>query len=191
MTSGSPGRGEGATVVTVIGLTNIPEEIRSFAALEEATYADLFTATTDFAADWSAEHWARTLLEDTPTGRSAPALWRLLGLRLGPMPSTDHVQGWKIADSGDGWVRIETASWCMTAHAVVTIEGPRVSLALFIRFDRPEAALFWPAVSAVHRRGVPVMLRQALSMQRARGSATSLLPTQAKGGMPGIGQLNL
>jgi hypothetical protein len=176
MTSEPHGRTEDATVVSVVGVTNISEEVQSFAALEHANYADLFTATTDLAADWSAEQWARALLEDTPTGRSAPALWRLLGLRLGPTPSTDHVQGWKIADGGEGWVRIETASRCMTAHGVVTVEGTQVSLALFIRYDRPEAALFWPAVSALHRRGVPVMLRQALSIQRARGTATSQLP---------------
>ncbi|MGO9857329.1 MAG: hypothetical protein ACLPYY_20085 [Acidimicrobiales bacterium] len=176
MTSGSLGSSEHATVVTVVGVANISEEVRSFAALDEANYADLFTATTDGAANWSAEQWARAVLEETPTGRSAPLLWRLLGLRLGPTPSTDHVQGWKIADGGDGWIRVETASWCMTAHAVVTVEGPRVSLALFLRYDRPEAALIWPAVSVLHRRGVPVMLRQALSIQRARGSATSHLP---------------
>lgn len=176
MSSESLGRGEDATVVTVVGVANISEEVRSFAALDHANYADLFTATTDLAADWSAEQWARAVLEDTPTGRSAPVLWRLLGLRLGPTPSVDHVQGWKIADGGDGWVRIETASWCMTAHAVVTVEGPRVSLALFLRYDRPEAALIWPAVSALHRRGVPVMFRQAVSIQSARRSASSQLP---------------
>jgi hypothetical protein len=176
VTSGSLGRGQDAKVVTVVGLANISEEVRSFAALEHANYVDLFTATTDLAADWSAEQWARAVLEDTPTGRSAPVLWRLLGLRLGPTPSTDHVQGWKIADGGDGWIRIETASWCMTAHAVVTVQRPRISLALFLRYDRPEAALIWPVVSALHRRGVPVMLRQALSIQRARRSATSQLP---------------
>jgi len=157
-------------------LTNIPEEVRFFATLEDANYADLFTATTYGAADWSAEQWARALLEETPAGRSAPVLWRLLGLRLGPTPSTDHVQGWKIADGGDGWIRIGTTSWCMTAHAVVTVDGPRVSLALFIRHDRPEAALIWNAVSPLHRRGVPVMLRQALSIHVARGSAASHLP---------------
>ena len=185
MTSASLGRGEDA-VVTVVGVANISEEVRSLAALEDANYADLFTATTDLAAVWSAECWARALLEDTSAGRSAPVLWRLLGLRLGPTPSTEYVQGWKIADDGHGWIRIETASRCMTAHAVVAVEGRRVSLALFIRYDRPEAALIWPGVSVLHRRGVPVMLRQALSIQRAGGSATSQLPRPTRVGRRGM-----
>ena len=143
MTSGSQGRSEHATMVTVVGVANIPEEIRSFAALDDANYADLFP---------SRPTWLRTGRPSSghaPCSRTRrrvarlPCLWRLLGLRLGPMPSTDHVQGWKIADGGDGWIRIETASWCMTVHAVVTVEEPRVSLSpvLTVRPTRGRAHL--------------------------------------------------
>jgi hypothetical protein len=50
----------------------------------------------------------------------------------------------------------------MTAHAVVQVEDLQVSVALFVRYDRPIAALIWPPVSVMHRRAVPVMLREAL-----------------------------
>ena len=137
MTSGSIGHQEDETVLTVVGLTNIPEAIRRLDTLASPDYVDLFTATTSGATDKSAEEWARALLEDTPTGRSAPVLWRLLGLRLGPTPSPDYVQGWQIADRGEDWIRIETASWFMTTHGVVQIGNTHVSLALFVRYDRP------------------------------------------------------
>src|SRR6266851_3915663 len=101
MTSGSIRYEEDGSVVTVVGLSNIPEEIRCLDTLASPDYVDLFTVTASGAADKTAEEWARAVLEDTPAGRSAPLLWRCLGLRLGPTPSTDHVQGWKIADHGD------------------------------------------------------------------------------------------
>jgi hypothetical protein len=157
------GREEDDTVTTVVGLRNVPEAIRSLDTLASPNYVDLFTAsTTGGATDTSAEEWARVALEDTPTGRSAPFLWRLLGLRLAPMPSPDCVQGWKIGDRGDDWIRIEAASWFMTAHAVVQVDDTQVSVALFVRYDRPIAALIWLPVSVMHRRAVPVMLHQAL-----------------------------
>jgi hypothetical protein len=153
----------GDTVSTVVGLRNVPEAIRSLGALVNPDYVDLFTATTVGATDKSPEEWARAALEETPTGRSAPYLWRLLGLRLGPRHSPDYVQGWKIANSGDNWIRLEAASWFMTAHAVVQVDEGNVSVALFLRYDRPMAAIVWPPVSIMHRRAVPAMLRQALA----------------------------
>jgi hypothetical protein len=153
------------SVSTAVGVRNVPEAIRSLGALANPDYVDLYTVTTSEATDKSPEDWARSALEETPTGRSAPSLWRLLGLRLGPRPSPDYVQGWKIADRGDNWIRLETASSCMTAHAVIHVEKGHVSVALFLRYDRPIAALVWPPVSIMHRRAVPAMLRQALRAQ--------------------------
>jgi hypothetical protein len=153
------------TVSTVVGLRNLPEAIRSHGAMANPDYVDLFNATTVGATDKSPEEWARAALEDTPTSRSAPSLWRLLGLRLGPRHSPDYVQGWKIADRGDNWIRLETASWFMTAHAVVRVDDGQLAVALFLRYDRAIAALVWPLVSITHRRAVPAMLRQALRAQ--------------------------
>jgi hypothetical protein len=156
-------------VVTAVGVRNVPDVIRRLDTLAAPDYADVFTAVTSRARDRSAEAWARAVLEETPIGRSAPALWRLLGLRLGP-PSSTHVQGWRIADRGDDWIRIEATSWFMTAHAVIHVEDGQVSVALFLRYDQPIAGVIWPPVSVMHRRGVPVMLRQAL---RPRGAAAT------------------
>jgi hypothetical protein len=155
----------GDSVSTVVGVRNVPEAIRSLGALANPDYVDLYTVTTNEATDKSPEEWARAALEETPTGRSAPSLWRLLGLRLGPRHSPDYVQGWKIADRGNDWIRLEAASSFMTAHAVVHVDEGHVSVALFLRYDRPIAALVWPPVSIMHRRAVPAMLRQALKAQ--------------------------
>ena len=146
---------------TVVGLDNVPEGIRPLGAMVSPDYVDLSTVTIG-ATDKSPEEWARAVLEETPTGRSAPSLWRALGLRLGPPNSPDYVQGWKIADRGDDWIRIQAASWLMTGHAVVQVDGGQLSVALFVRYDQPIAAFVWPPVSVMHRRAMPVLLRQAL-----------------------------
>jgi hypothetical protein len=150
------------TVSSVVGLSQVPESIRSLDTLASPDYVDLHTVTTTEARYKSPEQWARAVLEDTPLGRSAPSLWRQLGLRLGPPHSADYVQGWKIADRGDNWIRLETASSLMTAHAVVRVDATHVSLALFLRYEQPSAALVWPPVSVMHRQAVPAMLRQAI-----------------------------
>src|SRR5438093_4226600 len=144
----------GATVSGVVGLANIPEAIRSHDTLADPDYVDLFTITTPRARDASPEEWARAALEDSPSARRFAFIpWRiLLQLRLGPRHSPDHVHGWKIADRGDNWIRLETASWSLTCHAVVRIDEGQVSGALFVRYDHPIAALVWPLVSIGHRR---------------------------------------
>jgi hypothetical protein len=85
------------TVMTAVGLSDIPESIRAHDTLASPDYVDVFTVPASGVTDRSPEEWARAVLEETPAGRLAPALWRRLGLRLGPTPSAEHVQGLKIA----------------------------------------------------------------------------------------------
>jgi len=154
------------SVLMAVGVRSVPPSVRRLVTLEGSDYADYFVASASGASRHSAEHWARTILEGTTTGRSAPKLWRLLGLQLGPAHAPDHVQGWHITGRGDDWLRAETSSWYMTAQAIVSVDGDEVSLALFLRFDRPVARAVWAPVGVLHRRGVPAMLRQAVRADR-------------------------
>ena len=159
----------GATVSTVVGLHSIPPAIRSLDTLPRPDYADMFTLTAAGATDKSAEEWARALLEETPFARRYAFFpWRiLLHLRLGPRSSPQHVYGWRIADRGDHWIRIEAASWFMTAHGVIHVQEGRLSVAWFGRYDRPVAALVWPPLSPFHRRANRLILRQAITAHDA------------------------
>jgi hypothetical protein len=124
-------------------------------------YVDLFTVATSGASSTSPEQWARVGVEDSG-GLAAQFVWRVLcGLRLEPRASRDDVGGWKIADAGDRWIRLEAASWFMTAHIVFHVDDGQVSMATFIRYDRPFAALIWPPLCAGHRMAVPGLLRDA------------------------------
>ena len=154
-----------STVSSLVGMHDVPEAVRALTTLAEPDYVDLFTVTTPRATDNSAEEWARAVLEQAPLARrNARLLWRLIGLRLGPPHSPDHVQGWKIAERGDNWLRIETASWYLTAQAVCLVNEDQVSLSLSLRYDRPVAAVVWARVSGPHQRAVPVMLHQAVKL---------------------------
>ena len=141
----------------------VPDAIVDLSSLDRVDYVDACTAATGDAPRRSAEEWARVVLEQTTFGRRAPLLWTALGLRLGPRPSPAHVQGWRIVARGDGWVRAETSSWFATAQAVCRVDDTQVSVALFLRYDRPlVAAAIWLPVGMLHRRGLPVMVAEAV-----------------------------
>src|SRR5215470_7323491 len=147
---------------------NIPEAIRSLSGMDSPDYIDLFTVTTDGAADASPEQWARTAIEDVagPRGRF---IWRrVVGLRLKSRPSTERVGGWKIADRGEDWIRLAASSWFLTAHLVTRLDDGHLSAGTFIRYDHPIAALIWVPASAVHRRLMPGLLHQTVRLQAGR-----------------------
>jgi hypothetical protein len=153
-------------VPPVVWQRDVPEPVRSLGGLANPDYMDLFTATTNEASEKTAEDWARAVLEGAPyyirLGVFGVA-WRFpLGLRLGPRRSPDYIIGWKIAARGEDWVRIEAASWMMTASLVFKADEERLSWASFVRYDRRLAALVWPPGSIVHRKVGLALMRRAL-----------------------------
>lgn len=158
-------------MTTVREQGNVPETVRSLSTLAKQDYVDLFTVTAGAAADRSPEQWARAGVDDA-AGLAGQFVWRvLLGLRLERRPSPDHVAGWKIVDRGDSWIVLEAASWFLTAQIVFQVGAGQVSVATFIRYDRPVAALVWPPLSVGHRQAMPGLLRHAAKVMASRGIA--------------------
>jgi hypothetical protein len=151
--------------LVVLQQRNVPKAIQSLSAMENPDYVDFFIAEATAATERSVEEWARATVEGVhPWARFV--VWRVVcGLRLEP-PSPDSLAGWKIADRGDNWIRIEASSWFMTGHIVLRVDEGRVSFATFVRYDKPIAALVWPAVSIFHRQAVPDLLRRAVKRIR-------------------------
>ena len=165
-------------MLSVIQQRNIPEAIRSLSGMDRPDYIDVFTVTTNGAADATPEQWFRTALEDV-AGRGGQFIWRgVLGLRLKSRPSTERIGGWRIADRGEGWIRLEASSWFLTAHLVTRLDDGQLFAGTFIRYDHPIAPRIWLPVSAVHRRLMPgllvktVRLRAVIQMVPYRGTAT-------------------
>ena len=137
----------------------LPEAIRPIAPPFD--YVDVFTMRTSDATEVSAERWARAGVEDA-AGSAGQFVWRrILGLRLDGRPSPDRIGGWAVADRGDDWIRLEARSWCLTAHLLVQVGDAAVTIATFIRYDRPPAGTIWPRLAAGHRRAMPGLMRRA------------------------------
>jgi hypothetical protein len=145
-------------MLVVIPQRDIPDVIRALGGMERPDYMDLFTVTTDEAADASPEQWFRTAIEDV-AGPRGQFIWRgVLRLQLQRRPSTERVGGWRIADRGHDWMRLEASSWFMTAHLVVRVHDGQLSAGTFVRYDHPIARLIWGPLSVIHRHSMPGLL---------------------------------
>jgi hypothetical protein len=156
-------------VGSAVGTHNIPEAVRALSSLPDIDYADLFTLPTD--ADATPEQWARAMFGDVPNVAEL-LIWRgLLGLRLSRGRSPATVAGWQIGERGEDWIRLEAASWFLTGNLLVQTADGRVSLGTFLHYDRRLGDGVWPPLSAIHRRLVPGLLRDATARIRALDEA--------------------
>ncbi|MBB6350086.1 hypothetical protein FHU36_006658 [Nonomuraea muscovyensis] len=163
---GRPGpRGSSAaTVDDAVGTDNIPESVLAHSSLSRIDYADRFTLATD--ANATPEQWARAMFGDVPSVAER-FIWRgLLGIRLSRGRSPGTVAGWRIAERGEGWIRLEAASWFLTGNLLVEATDGRVSLGTFVRYDRRLGRSVWHPLSAVHRRLAPGLLRDAAAKMK-------------------------
>jgi hypothetical protein len=159
-----PRRDRRAATSTVRWRREVPDAIRSLGALANADYADIVTATLDETPSGTPDQLIDAVLRGVPRGLPffISFVQRVfLGFRLKLGPSPDRLLGWKIVDRGENWMRIETASWFLTAHVVVHLDRGQIALASFIRYDRWPAALVWPPVSLIHRQVALVLVRRA------------------------------
>jgi hypothetical protein len=150
-----------------VGARQIAGDTRALSSLPEIDYVDLFTLELDSDPGVSPERWARAMFGHVPSVGER-LIWRgLLGLRLSSRRSPDAVAGWRIGGRGVGWIRLETESWFLSCNLLVQATGEQVSLATFLRYDRPVGHLVWPPLSALHRGLVPGVLRGAAARIRA------------------------
>ncbi|GAA2208941.1 hypothetical protein GCM10009850_043990 [Nonomuraea monospora] len=133
----------------------IPESVRTLSPLSD--YIDHYTLATGVRA--TPEQWARAMFGDVPNAAER-LIWRgFLGLRLTREPSPQTVAGWRIAEQGPDWIRMEAASWLLTANIVVRAAEGQVSAATYLRYERGLGRVVWTVLSPVHRALVPRILR--------------------------------
>jgi hypothetical protein len=149
----------------VVGVHEIPGSVRTLSSLPRIDYADRFALSTD--ADATPEQWARAMFGDAP-GFAEWFIWRgVLGLRLHRGRSPATVAGWLIGGRGEDWIRLETASSSLGANLIVQTAEGRVSLTTCLDQGRRRDEIVWHRLSAVHRRLVPRVLRDAERRIRA------------------------
>jgi len=135
------------------------------AALARSTsgYASAFALATPRARALTPEQWARAVFEQGPVPlRSFVEFgWRaLLGLRLGPRHSPDHVAGWTIAavDDRPDTITLTADSRLLRARNVVAVDDGVVEWVTTVQFERPPARAAWAAAVPVHNLTIPYLL---------------------------------
>jgi hypothetical protein len=144
----------------------VPAGIAASFARSTANYTVAFALTTENAAQWTALQWAQSVFEGAP-----PALrwcvvfgWRhVLGLRLGPRQSDDHVLGWAISDGDlvDGSVALTAQSRFLRASNVVTVGASEVTWVTLVHYSSPAARPLWALARPIHRLTIPYLLGRA------------------------------
>ena len=132
-------------------------------------YRDAFEVPTDRTDTRTPEQWARAVFESAPRKSRWFLLlgWRgVLGLRLGPRPSSDHVLGWRIVETSPEAVRLELRSAVMTAHLILRVASSTAVLTTHVYYTRPLAHPLWAAVGLIHRQMIPSLLGRAASLPR-------------------------
>jgi hypothetical protein len=152
---------------------DVPEAIQSLDTLDRADYADVFTAQTAGAMRRSPEQWMRALLDDPSLSMRAVILGAVLvqrlvlGMPVGVQRTPESVHGWRIADRGDQWIRLEATSRLMTGHLILALSERQVSFATFVRYNTRRAAYIWPPVSRLHRQVGLFLMRHAMRTAQA------------------------
>lgn len=130
-----------------------------------ADYADAFEISRRQSDKRSPERWARDGFENLPLKSRRSGMFahrHLLGFRLGPWSSPDHIFGWRIAESRPDVLRLEAKGKIMEGHMIWRLKDDRLVMTTFVRYSKPKlAAGIWAFAGHIHRNGVPGLLRLA------------------------------
>lgn len=132
-------------------------------------YRDMFEVLIPSTDTRTSEQWLRAVFEDAPRPVRWFLLlgwWGVLGLRLGPRPSPDHILGWRIASREPDEVRLELHSVLMNAQLALHLSSSTAVWSTNVSYRRPLARPLWAAVGVIHRQMVPYLLGRAASLPR-------------------------
>jgi hypothetical protein len=125
-------------------------------------YADAFEVTVDRTDARTAEEIVRTgLSRVAPTRFSALLLAHrhVLGFRLGPASSPDHVMGWRLVTSEPDLCRLEADGPMMAGTMIARRVDPVTArLTTFVRYRNPVAKIIWAVCGPIHRRAAPQLM---------------------------------
>ncbi|MFD9961337.1 nitroreductase/quinone reductase family protein [Amycolatopsis sp. NPDC058986] len=139
-----------------------PGEIRSLVVLDRVDYADTFRMDTAKARSRSPEQWLRDVLENGPLRRFLVLGWSLLGARLGPLRSADHLLGWKIDERDDDHIRL-SVDWRLGlgANLVLRTSDSAVTLATFVKLRSVPSRVVWRLITRFHHWSLRLLLTDA------------------------------
>jgi hypothetical protein len=142
----------------------VPSEARARATLAHVDYEDAFLVEATSAREWTAERWARTMLEGAPksTQRQLDWGWWALGLRLGSPRSDRLVLGWEVRRADPDLALLGAAGrFGLSGELLFEPRQDALLFATFVQFDHPVARALWRGIALRHRQVVRHLLGQA------------------------------
>jgi hypothetical protein len=138
----------------------VPDDVRALSTLSRVDYADSFILDIE-DRDWTAERWAREMLEEAPVAMRARLLagWRALGLKGG---GTGAILEWDIRRSSADTVLLGRDSRIgMPAELLFTLRPEGLLFATFVHHGTVATRATWAAVEPAHVRIVLTLLEAA------------------------------
>jgi hypothetical protein len=149
--------------------TSVPTQAHDLAGLDRVDYQDAFAVRSP--APLTTDQWARLLIDGAP-----PVLRRLiyrvhkhlLGLRVEPAGSPNHLLGWELHGHGTDAVALAVDGGVITPRIVLSRSDGQVVAATLIRFDRLAARPIWAVVGPLHRAVARYLLGHAADVAEQR-----------------------
>jgi hypothetical protein len=138
----------------------------SSAAVHDPDFECAYQIAVAGEDDRSSEQWARAAWEGAPVPLRWFMLggWRfVLGLRLGPRRSQDHILGWNIVERRPDETVCQLSSGFLGAYNTFRLADDQLVWSTFVTYQRPIARIIWPPVALLHRPLVRLALRRAAS----------------------------
>ena len=138
---------------------DVPTHLTEASTLPRVDYADAFVLSTDRHPDWTAETWARAVLEGAPAATRAEltAGWAALGLPA--TNSSASVLGWAIRRSTPERVLLGRDSHIgMPGELLFELRPDGLVFATFVFHRTPATRAVWAAVRRTHVRTVLELL---------------------------------
>lgn len=157
----------------------LPAAARALSTLPRIDYEDAFRVDIDPAAGWTAEQWARAVLEGAP-GSVQERLrrgWFTLGLRLAGPGTAGTVLGWQLRRSTPDHALLGARSRLgMPAELLFRPDQDTLLFATLVQHRNGVARAIWARVAARHVQVVPRLLQRAAEQQGA-GDGGGAQPT--------------
>ena len=149
----------GRPVTRLVGLREVPEDVRSLSTVSEPDYVDMYSLES--ASDATAQTWARAMYEESLGARGRLIFGQVLGLKLAPPKTLGTVAGWRVAEQGEGWIRMEAEGKRVVGQIIVRTANGVLSVTTFIQYVSRLGSTTWTVWSILHRRAMPKLLRDA------------------------------
>lgn len=140
-----------------------PAGLAGLSTLPRVDYGDAFSVSTDTHADWTAQDWAREVLEGASAVTRAELLtgWSALGLRA--TDASDSVLGWEIRRASTQSVLLGRESRIgMPGELLFMLVPEGLLFATFVHHRTVATHPVWAAVQHTHVRTVLDLLDRAV-----------------------------